>query len=466
MLRGYVSELGLLASVMVSSLAGSAVGFATGLVPGLHVNNLAAATVAYAGAALSMSAALGTSLGSAEQGLSISCFLVSALVSHAFSEAVPNTYVGIPSGDVVAVLPAHRLARAGLGWTAVKASVDGSLAGVLLGMASLVPVSILLGPSIGLYGLAKGVMGFLVLALSAALVLSDGLSVPASRHRMRARLARTARIVCVFAAAGLLGALVLDSDFYACALPLCSQPFVPRSSLLLPLFAGLFGLPTLLLGLRSSGAGGPAFRCACKVGASGTARGTALSLLGGVLVGWVPGLTSGSSATLCASAVRQPSEEANDADGARRFIWLCSAISTAGAVLSVGALFTILRARSGVMDAVAGFIHPEPVGAGLPDMLAPASLLLSMVLSAVLSHAAVSCARRRLGSAGRVMCSKGLAAAAMVFVCALVAALTGPRGLLLLAAAVPLGLLPPLMGVRRIHLMGCLMVPVSAMFLL
>jgi putative membrane protein len=460
-----VSELGLLASVFLSAVAGSAVGFVTGLVPGLHVNNVAAAIVAYAGTVLASFALLGDMVGSGDAGVLVSCFLVSALVSHSFSEAVPNTYVGIPSGDVITVLPAHRLARAGLGWAAVKASMDGSLAGVLLGVATLAPVSFVLGPSVGLYGSIKTVMGPLILLLSAALVLSDGLVVPASSHRALAKAKRTSRVLLVFAASGVLGLVVLDTNFFACSIPGCQGPFVPKTSLLLPLFAGLFGIPTLLLSVIGAQARDPGMSCACKVSASGYASGTALSLLGGILVGWIPGLTSGSSATLCSSALRQPAEEARDVDGSTRFIWLYSAISTAGAVLSVGALFTILRSRSGVMDAVSSFLPPKPVGSELSDLLAPSAMLLSMVLSALLSYLAMVWMRESLREIGRLLCSKNLAVGAILFICSLAAALTGLRGMFLLATACSLGIMPPLMGVRRIHLMGCLLVPIALTYM-
>jgi len=459
-----VSELGLLASVFASSSAGSAVGFVTGLVPGLHVNNVAAATVACAGSVLAFFALLGDVLGSEACATMVSCFLVSALVSHSFSEAVPNTYVGIPAGDAVTVLPAHRLAKAGLGWTAVKASMDGSLAGVLLGAATLVPVSFLLGPSVGLYDSLRSVMGYLIILLSAALVLSDGLVVPASRHRALAKLVRTSKVLALFGASGVLGLVVLDTNYFACEIPGCQSPFVPRSSLLLPLFAGLFGLPTLLLSLGSTRERDPGLSLACKMRSGGHAAESLLSLAGGVLVGWIPGLTSGSSATLCSSLARRSSEDARDVQDASRFIWLYSAISTAGAVLSVGALFTILRSRSGVMDAVARFSYPEPVQGAVPDLLAPAAMLLSMVLSGLLSYSAMALMRARLRSVGSMLCSGRLSLCAMVFICALVAALTGLRGMLLLATACTLGVMPPLVGVRRIHLMGCLLVPIAMMF--
>lgn len=461
-----MSELGLLASVLVSAAAGCAAGFVTGLVPGLHVNNLAASTVAGAGTVLSVFASLGDAFGSDMCGLMASCFLVSALISHCFSEAVPNTYVGIPAGDVITVLPAHRLARAGMGWTAVRSSMDGSLAGVLLGLATLVPVSFVLGPSVGLYGSLKAVMGPLILTLSAALVLSDCFSVRASLHPFLSRVCRASKVLSIFLASGVLGFVVLDTNYFACDLPGCQDPFVPRSSLLLPLFAGLFGLPTILLSIGQTPARDLGLPLACKLRPAARVGRLALSVAGGVLVGWIPGLTSGSSATLCSSLMRRPSEDATSADDSASFIWLCSAISTAGAVMSVGALFTILRSRSGVMDAVAAFVSPESAGENVAGLLVPAALLLSMVLATLLSYFAMAAARGRLKSIGRSLCSKRLSLCALAFICVLVAALTGLRGAFLLATACALGLLPPLVGVRRIHLMGCLLVPISVMFML
>lgn len=460
-----MSELGLLASVIIASAAGSALGFVTGLVPGLHVNNLAAATVAYAGGVLAFFGLLCDALGGGELAIAVSCFLASAMISHCFSEAIPNTYVGIPSGDVVSVLPAHRLAKAGLGWTAVRASIDGSLAGVMLGLVALVPVCLLLGPSVGLYEHLRPAMGFLILSLSAILVLSDGLKVPASEAPVLAKARRTSAVLLVFSASGVLGLVVLDTNYFASEFPSCSSPFVPRSSLLLPLFAGLFGLPTLILSMAGVRAQTTSVSCACKVRTTQAKRGLALSLLGAVLVGWIPGMTSGSSATICSSALRRPAEDAGDVSGSREFIWLYSAISSAGAVMSVGALFTILRSRSGVMDAISIFLVPAPVDGELSDLLYPAAILLAMALSAVISHGAIALARERLVRVGSALCSKKLALGAALFVCSLVALLTGLRGLFLMATACSVGIMPPMIGVRRIHLMGCLLVPVAIMFL-
>ncbi|MGQ9587730.1 MAG: tripartite tricarboxylate transporter permease, partial [Thermoplasmata archaeon] len=128
-------ELGLIASIALSALAGTLLGFAAGLVPGLHMNNIAAFLTAYAGAALAAFGALEKITGGTADRILVCCFISAALIAHLFGEAMTSTYVGIPSEDVVSVLPAHRLAKAGLGPVAVRASADGCLVGMLIASA-------------------------------------------------------------------------------------------------------------------------------------------------------------------------------------------------------------------------------------------------------------------------------------------------------------------------------------------
>ena len=52
-----------------------------------------------------------------------------------------------------------------------------------------------------------------------------------------------------------------------------------------------------------------------------------------------------------------------------------------------------------------------------------------------------------------------LAVSVCVFLIAATYLLTGPLGLVILIPSTTLGMLPPLLGVKRVHLMGCLIIP-------
>ncbi|HEX7393085.1 MAG TPA: tripartite tricarboxylate transporter permease [Thermoplasmata archaeon] len=463
-----MSDLGLLASVALSAVSGTLVGFGAGLVPGFHMNNIAAGLCAYAGLALALFGSLASATGSDQAGLLTCCFVCAAMVSHLFSETITSAYVGIPAEDTVSVLPAHRLAKAGLGSVAVKVAADGCLAGLVLSLLVLFPLCAVMAPPVDLYGRLKSVMAFMVLAFSVVLVATEGFPSLKVARRVRDALRRMLAGASFFVLAGLIGVIVLMTNFYACAIPdmpWIDEPFVAKSSLLLPMFAGLFGIPGLLLSFGSRSVLDIASDAAVGKGFGPGLREAATALLGGVIVGWMPGMTSGSAVTLCSPAVSELSSR-DDVHESLRFIWLYSAVSAAGAVFAVGALFVISRARSGTMDAVRYFVGGEsPQGSWHESAPIMAAILLAMVMAAVISHFILLSCDSRLTRMRRALCSDRLAMISLVFVVSLSIGLTGTRGAMLLVACTALGLLPPLLGVRRIQLMGCLLVPVELLFL-
>jgi putative membrane protein len=463
-----VFELGLLLSLGLSTLAGFLLGFPAGLVPGLHMNNIAAVVTAYGGASVALFEALGEAVGANASVLLIACFISAALTAHLFASSITSTYVGIPSEDVVSVLPAHRLAMAGLGQIAVRSSVDGALAGIVASSLLLFPICFMMGPPLGIYDVLRKVMFFVIVIFSGILLLSEGFSAIRFRAKAHRPVHKVMGAVAVFLLAGILGMVVFRTNYYACSipdLPWLPGNFVPRSSLLLPMFAGLFGIPGLLLSLGSRAVSDIDIGSTGPSGYRARPRDFVLSSVGGIIVGWLPGMTSGSAATLCAPASGEVSE-GNEIEGALRFIWLYSSITAAGAVFAVGALFVIARARSGSMDAIAFFLGEDAFANSVSaDIIPMTSILLAMVLSALISHCLLVGFQSRLVGLRRLLCSRKLAIGSLFFVACLSIALTGTRGALLMATSATLGIVPPLTGIRRIQLMGCLLVPIAVLLL-
>lgn len=438
-----------------------------GLIPGLHMNNMAAGLTANASAALAAFAVLGQMFGSEDGGLILSCFISAALIAHLFAESVTSAYLGIPAGDAVSVLPAHRLAKAGLGRIAVKAGADGCMAGIVGSTLVLLPMCVLMGHPVHLYSSIKSVMGFVIVGFSAVLLLSEVPSILRTGHFSWVYAARLSKAFGLFLASGILGGVILLTNFFAAPIQDFSwmgDSYVPKSSLLLPLFAGLFGIPSLINSLGSSAVCDMSSECRQARRRRPRARDYLTMTLGGVLVGWMPGMTSGSSATLCSPGLRDEFGE-KEIDSSSRFIWLYSAISASGAVFSVGALFVILRARSGSMDAVQFFmgdmVHPDYLEEATLPM---AAILLSMILAACVSHRILGSLDVHLPRLHNLLCSRRVTLASLAFVCSLSAALTGVRGLLVISTATCLGLMPSMIGVRRIQLMGCLLIPIAVSF--
>ena len=238
--------------------------------------------------------------------------------------------------------------------------------------------------------------------------------------------------VVAFALAAGLGLLTLDLS-----------PAAPLSvgGTLAPLFAGLFGAPVLLAAMGGSGVP-PQDDARLAVGVGAVARPAAAGAVGGALVGYLPGVSSAVAAVLSLAGL--PGRP-----GARGFLVATSGANTATAVFGLFALVALGTPRTGVLVAV------DEVGPplGLPWLLAVT------VLAAAVGFALVPLAGDRyLAAAGRVDAT-ALSAAVLGLLAASAWLFAGVVGIGVFAAATAVGLVPPAVRCRRVHLMGVLVGP-------
>ena len=443
---------GLLLLVLLLAVLGSLAGLGAGLAPGVHVNNVALLLVASSPAFLSIVAVPET-----EAAILLAAFLAAAAISHGTASLLPSVFLGAPDAETaLTVLPGHRLLARGKGHEAVLIGARGALLGVLFALLAVLPFRMLLGPPVDAYARLRPLIPLLLLTLLVLLLATEG----GTRDRRAARTKRAWAVALVLAS-GLLGWTVLTPGFLrGAAIPL---PIGGESILLFPLFTGLFGLPTLVLSMRTSGRLPPQ-----DIGPPeplpdwrGT-RGLLSGVLAGASVSWIPGL-GGTNATIVAQLLAGGEPEAADPEADREFLFAASAAGSATTVFTLAALFVILRARSGVAAAVDTLSNGVAAWSPLPWMPPIlAAILLAALVSAVLAFVGVTRLARPFAIlASRVRYGRLASVVAAVLVLA-VALLTGPLGLLVLGTAACLGLVPPLVGVRRVHLMGCLLVPLLA----
>lgn len=435
-----VEALPFLLAFLGMTLLGVLAGSVTGLAPGLHVNNLAALVLAtqtswataisllFAGAELEADLVAGL----------LSCFLVSAAMSHGIFDFIPSTFLGAPNEETaLSILPGHRMLLRGDGARAVALAARGALLGVLVSAALLLPLRILLSEPVGLAERFRPFTPAFLLALLAALLATEALT-PGRRGR------RVVRAGWVQVLAGILGIAVLRGP-----------SALPSDVALFPLFSGLFGLPGLIVAIRSR----PALIPPQNVDPMGPfsreeIRPVLRGSLAGAAVSWLPGLSGGAAATLASIGQRRRFDPAP-------FMVVLGSVSTSTAVLSVAVLFIIGRARSGTAVAVQGLIGVAPTWS---VAWAPPEFLLLLVAAAALAACvaaplATSLARR-IASRWSSINSRRLAAATLVAIVALLAIISGFPGLVVTAVASLVGLVPVRAGVRRVHLMAALLVSV------
>lgn len=433
----------LLLMIVLATMVGAMLGTVSGLIPGIHVNTLALALLALEG---SLSSLLGgvlrdIGLGTESLPLVICSVIVSAAVVHSFLDFIPSIFLGAPdSSDALSVLPGHRMLMSGRGLEAVHCSARGSLVGTLVAILLAVPSQLLMGSPIGLYTALSPAIPFILSGVVVMLLISE-------RHGGRRAVAWAMAMIL---ASGLLGYLVFNFS-----LPLRGMEGLGQS-LLFPLLTGLFGIPTLLLSLGNRSMPPQTEMMGAKVPLLSSMRG----VVAGSLVGWFPGITSTSGAVIASMFSREIR------DSPPSFITTVSAVGSSAAVFSLIALAVTGKGRTGAMLVVVEIMGDDLSLLGRLPSGSFAMLLLSVLLAGFLGYILSLHAGRAFSRMVSVWDMGKVVKSIIVLVMALVLVFNGVQGLLLLTVATLLGLVPPRVGVGRVHLTGCLMVPVILFFCL
>ena len=384
------------------ALLGVALGTCSGLTPGLHANNFALLLASVVPVLPGPTVALGAAM-------------LAAGVVHTFLDVVPALALGVPDPAMASsALPGHRLVLDGRGREALRLSALGSGLAVVVALVVAVPVTRAVET---VYPTLRRHLPVLLAAVGTFLVGTE----PTWRRRFGA-------VATLGVAAG-LGWLVLDLE--------PTGP-VAAGGVLAPLFAGLFGAPVLIEAL--SGRGVPPQADPTVTLDRRTVLGTATAGAGaGALVGYLPGVSAAVGTVLVLPAVPGRS-------GARGFLVASSGASTANTVFALFALLALGTPRTGVMVAMER-----------ADTVASAGVLLGTVcLAAAVGFALVvsvgDAYLRTVGRLdyGRVCLATGGLLAGLAYLFA------GSLGLAVFALAAVVGLLPPALGVRRVHLMAVL----------
>ncbi len=513
--------------VLYCTCAGAALGTFTGLAPGIHVNTLALIMlVSYPGIADSIGLTCGAfGLGISHVPLLVCCIIISASVVHSFVDFIPSVFLGAPDEDTaLSVLPGHRLLLSGKGLEAVACAAKGSLAGACVAIILTIPVFVLMSDPINIYDRFEPLIPGVLIVVMAMLVMAEAddrritvaidarhgsvsrletIAVPmlvphdGENVKVWGRLERSSRnrfvlhtaqgkwtvLACagtmagraevngvwkvrrnrsqnkfsalvLLLSSGLLGFIALNGR-----LPLTGIWDGVDGNLLFPLLTGLFGLPTLL----SSVSSGQVPRQDPEVQKNLETRAAIGGALAGGFVGWVPGITS-TTGTMIGS-MADPDRNGEEEDSARRFITMVSSVGTAAAVFGILALAVTGKGRTGALLVVKQMLGAEKVEALASVTSAETVMLLVSVMAAALLGYAITM------RTGRWFASKighfdldRLNEIIVVSLVLLVLLMSGIPGLLLLLAATLLGLIPPRLGINRVHLTGCLLVPITLFF--
>ena len=393
------------AAALAFLCGGVTLGTLSGLVPGLHANNFA---LLLAGLAPSIPA----------DPLLVGVAMLGAGVVHSFLDIVPALALGVPdAATAIAALPGHRLVVAGRGREAVRLSAVGSGVAVALAVPLAIPITWIMVrgyPTVRAHLplLLAGVVAFLVLTESSKRAAVGGF--------------------VVFLASAALGLATLDVD-----------PSAPLDAggVLAPLFAGLFGAPVLVDALGGEGVP-PQADARITMGRRDLGVSAGAGSIAGAIVGYVPGVSAAIAALAALPAVPR-------SDGDRGFIVATSGANTANTIFALFALVALSTPRTGVMVA----IDRAEVPFALPILLVAAATAAACGFALVLLVG--DAYLRVVGNADYTRLSIGV----LVLLAGVSATFAGAFGVGIFMIAGALGLVPPRIGARRVHLMGVLIGP-------
>jgi putative membrane protein len=394
--------------ILIALIIGIIAGTITGLIPGIHINLVA--TLLFINSAFF--------LGFTEP-IILAVFIVSMTITHTFIDFLPSIFLGAPDEDTaLSVLPGHRMLLKGQGYEAIKLTTIGCFLGIFISII-LAVIFIFTAPLF--YPFLVKIMAFLLIALSLFLILKEDKKFFA---------------LIIFLLAGILGFATLN-------LAVIKQP-------LYPLFTGLFGTSLLLISFFQDTKIPKQIIKKTKTDKKEIANALGLSIISSSLVSFLPGVGSAQAAVI-ASSLKKIKE--------KTFLILLGAINTITLLLSFVALYAIKKPRTGVAVFVGKFL-PE-INLGQLWLL----LLIALIVGAIVFPINLFLAKKFTKLIEKVN-YKWLCFSILLFLIILTPIISGWLAFIVLVTATFLGIFCSLIGVKKIFLMGSLILPVIIWYLI
>ncbi len=399
--------------LILALLMGVIIGTITGVIPSFHTNLLSAILLTLSGFFLTLTTPL-----------ALAIFIVALSTTHLFINFIPSILLGAPNEDntALSVLPGHELLIKGQGYSAIIYSLYGCLIGLILTLV-FSPLFYFFLPTI--YSYAQRIMPFILILTTCFLIYFE----------------KTNKIwaIIIFTLSGFLGLATLT---------------LPLTEPLLPLFTGLFGISSLIssLGMKQK-IPEQKIKSLKQINQTLTKKSMLKTIfassISSPLCSFLPGLGSGQAAVIGAEVTGDLNR--------KEFLILLGAISTIVTSLSFITYFSIQKARTGVAVAIGKLLILS-----LTDIYyITGAIILSGVLAFFISMFLAKIFSRIISKINYPLVSCLL----ILFLVNLNIFFSGIMGLFVLLVSTCLGLLCIYSGVRRTHLMGCLIIPAIILLL-
>ncbi|MEK6872655.1 MAG: tripartite tricarboxylate transporter permease [Nanoarchaeota archaeon] len=404
--------------LIIAISLGILVGTLTGLTPGIHINLVAVMLLNFSFFLLNLTTPI-----------ILAIFIVSMAITHTFLDFIPSIFLGAPNEDsFLSILPGHQLLLKGKAYYAIVYTLYGGLAALVI-ILLFIPIFIYILPLI--YHYFQKIMWIILTLVSFLLIRSE------PNKKILA--------LIIFLVAGFLGIATLNLNI--------KEP-------LLPLLTGLFGASNLLISIRQNTKIPPQKIFPLKnirLPKSSIAKTFLASIISAPFTAFLPGLGTSEAAII--------GQRALNIEDNREFLFLLGAISTIVMGLSFITFYSIQKTRTGAAVAISRLL-PEPTMNNL------FLIILTIILSGLIAfQLAIYISKFASKNIHKIKYSK-LSSIILIILLAIVFifsdfTLKGKIiSLLVFFISTSLGIFTILSGVRRMHLMGCLLVPTILFYLI
>ncbi len=428
---------GFVLTVLVSTLAGTAMAGVLACLPGLHVFNL-----------MGLVALLILELQAAGMAVApeiILPLMTGMIVGWCMLNTIPAVLLGAPDESALfTVLPGQKYLMLGRGFEGAMITAVGGLGGVYLLVFVVAPLAPRILPIV--QSVLRPYLGMVLWVVTAFMVVSEwpkgGTTGQAGWRKFMAAWSTLAAGLVTLLASGFLGFILMYRS-----------PVPPEMAFqnIMPAFVGLFAVPWCLLNILS-GAGVPRQHVprTLDVDPPLLLRGLAAGGLGGGFAAFFPVITGGMGGLLAGHAMAQRDE--------RVFI-MSQGVSKL--VYYTGAFMLLFVPGLGITRGGGAWIVKSLYDAPRTphDYLVVVS---AVAISGGLAFLMMEpLARGAIWLIGRVN-YRYLSVAALAVILALVVAVTGGVGLYIAVVATGIGLFPVLFGSRRLNCLGILLLPMGS----
>ena len=385
----------MLIEIFASLLVGIFFGTVTGLVPGIHINLVAALLLAIL-----------TSI--YINPIYAIVFVTSLAITHTFLDFIPSIFLGCPDTDTeLSILPGHELLKNKRGYEAIYLANKGSLIAIIITTIILIP-SIKIVPKI--YSFTSKYIPYLLIAIIIFMVVNEK---------------KKFSSLVVIILTGILGVSVNQISI--------NQP-------LLPLLTGLFGASNIILSIKNKTTIPEQIITKPKINLK---RPILASVLSAPFCSFLPGVGSGQATIIGNSLVKQ---------SRRQFIMLTGIINTLVMSFSIITLYAISKTRTGAAATIQKLIPEFSVNYLV-------LLIFVILISGILAYHLTDKIARKISKNFQRINYQKISYITLIILIIITLLISGPKGLFVLIISTLTGIYSISLGVRRTNMMGVLLIP-------